>query len=239
MSAQDIIKSALRLINALASGENPTGTEAEDALIVLNQMIDSFNAESLMIFTESIQDFAFIPEQQTYKLGTGGDFNAPRPAKIDRASVILVTNPVNPIEIPIVIYSDQDWQQVTLKTIDTTYPLSMYDDGAFPFRNLSFWPIPRDNSSTFRMYSWSPLSQFPDLATKLSFPPAYFELIRYNLAVRLAPEFQAPLRPEVSGLALSSLAKVKAMNAKNDTLTSDLGVGRLSSKVRNELFGIP
>jgi len=64
-------------------------------------------------------------------------------------------------------------------------------------------------------------------------------LIRYNLAVRLAPEFQSPLRPEVSGLALSSLAKVKAMNAKNETLTSDLGVGRLSSKVRNELFGIP
>jgi len=239
MSAQDIIKSALRLINALASGENPTGTEAEDALIVLNQMIDSFNAESLMIFTELIQDFAFIPEQQTYKLGSGGDFDAPRPAKIDRASVVLVTNPVNPIEIPIVMYSDQDWQQVTLKTIDTTYPLSMYDDGAYPFRNLSFWPIPRDNSSNFRMYSWAQLSMFPDLATKLSFPPAYSELLRYNLAVRLSAEFPGILSPQVVGLAQSALSRVKVMNSKNDTLTSDLGVGRLSSKVRNELFGIP
>jgi hypothetical protein len=238
MSAQDIVKSALRLINVVASGENPTGTEAEDGLVVLNQMIDSFNAESLMIFTESIQDFPFTSEKQTYTLGSGGDFDTPRPAKIDRASVILIT--ANPIEIPIPIYNDQRWQQVTLKSVDTTFPLLVYDDGAFPFRNLNFWPIPRDGSSVkFRMYSWSPLSQFPDLTTKLTFPPAYYELIRYSLAVRLAPEFQAVLRPEVGALALSAISKVKAMNSKDDTLVSDLGVGPSSSRIRNELFGIP
>lgn len=240
-SANDLIKSAMRLIGVLASGENLSGDEANDAAAVLNQMIDSANAESLMIYTKVIQDFAFVGAQQAYTFGTGGNFNAARPPYIERVSVMLNNGMPNQLEVPIALYTDQDWQKVSIKAVDSTFPLSVYDDGAFPFRNLSFWPVPRDTSSFPRIYSWSALTQFPDLQTVLTFPPAYYEWIRYNLAVRLAPEFQAPLRPEVAALASAAEAKIKAMNTDSEALTCDLGVapGPSSRKVRNELFSIP
>lgn len=231
----------MRLIGALSSGENPSANEQKDAGAVLNQMIDLWNAQSLMIFTQLIQDFSFVAGQQVYTVGFGGSFNTPRPAEIERGSVILNPTSAQPLEVPIPIYTEQDWQKVSIKATDSTFPLALYDDGAFPFRNFSFWPVPRDAASKFRLYSWSPLTQFPDYATVLTFPPGYYEAISYNLAVRLAPEFGATLRPDVVAIATSALATIKVMNHSEEAMVCDLGVvpGPSSRKVRNELFSIP
>jgi len=240
-SGIDFIKAAMRLIGALGSGEQPSGEEAIDFGAVLNQMLDSANAEGLMIYTRQIQDFAFTPNKQVYTFGTGGDFDAPRPAYIERASVMLNNGMPQQLEVPITLYTDQDWQKVSIKGTDSTFPLSVYDDGAFPFRNLNYWPIPRDQSAVPRLYTWAALSQFPDIRTVLTFPPAYYEWIKYNLAVRLAPECQLPLRPEVLQLANDATTKIKAMNSDSEAMVCDLGVapGPSSRKVRNELFSIP
>lgn len=241
MSCLDFVKAIMRLIGALGSGETPSGDEGNDGAAIINQMLDSANAESLMIFTETIQDFAFVGGQQVYTLGTGGNFNAPRPAYIKRASVLLNNGTPQQLEVPITLYTTQDWQKVSIKATDSTFPLSVYDDGAFPFRNLAFWPTPRDTSSVPRFYTWSQLTQFPDLRTVLTFPPSYYEWIKYNGAIRFAPEFQMPLRPEVVQLAADATAKIKAMNSDDEALVCDLGVapGPSGRKVRNELFSIP
>lgn len=239
-SALDVISFALRVIGVLDATSTPDSDSARDGLIDLNQMMDAWNAESLMIFTRLIQDFNFVPSQQVYTLGSGGNFNVERPAEIERASVVLVNNP-QAVEIPIKIYSDQEWQQVTLKAVDSTFPLSMYDDGGFPFRSLSFWPIPRDTSSKFRMYSWAQLLRFADLSTSYSFPPAYAKAIKYNLALELAPQYPISGRDmsEVAFHAQSSIAKIKAANTSDEQMSSDLVAGLSNRKIRNELFSIP
>ena len=206
----------MRLIGALASGETPTGAEASDSLMVLNQMLDSWNAERLMIFTINIQEFPLIVGQQVYTMGTGGTFNTARPAKIDRISIVSLTNPAQPLELPMTMYTDRDWQsQVPVKLINTTLPLAVYDDGAFPLRNLNYWPIPVVAVNT-RIYSWQALTQFATLTTDLTFPPGYLEALRYNLAVRLMAEMPGDYNQVTAGLtqqlAMSSLARVKVMN---------------------------
>ena len=206
----------MRLIGALASGEQPTGAEASDALCVLNQMLDSWNAERLMIFAIIISEFPLTPTQQTYTLGPGGNFNTVRPAKIERISIVSLTNPAQPLELPIQYYTARDWQEeVPVKLINTTLPLAVYDDQEFPYRNLSFWPIPAVAVNT-RIYFWTPLSQFASLTTKVSFPPGYLEALRYNLAVRLMAEMPGDYNQVTAGitqgLAQSSLARVRIMN---------------------------
>lgn len=241
-SALDFIKSAMRLIGALGTGETPSGDEGNDACAVLNQMLDSANAEGMMIFTRNIKDFAFVGGQQVYTLGTGGNFDYPRPPYIERASVMLNNGMPNQLEVAIALYTDQDWQRVSIKGTDSTFPLSVYDDGSFPFRNLNYWPVPRDATQAIpRLYMWAQLAQFPDIRTVLNFPPAYYEWIKFNLAVRLAPEFQMTLRPEVVALADAATAKIKSFNSADEAISCDLGVapGPSSRKVRNELFSIP
>lgn len=242
-SGLDLIKGALRTLNVYASGEEPSADEAQDSLVIANQMLDAFNGEGLMIFTTTIKDFPLNSNQQIYTLGAGGNFNMPRPATIDRASIVLLANPLQPLEYTIPIYTTQDWQEkVPIKNVPGNLPLLVYDDGNFPLRSLTFWPVASD-STLFRLYAWQALTQFDDLQTVVSYPPGYLEMLRYNLAVRLAPEFQAVISPEVAMLAQTSLARVKSNNADNASddvqLHSDLGSSNTSSRMRSELFNIP
>ena len=215
MKALDLISSSMRLIGALASGETPTGAEAADALNVLNAMLDSWAADRLMVFTITIDEFPLVPSQQVYTYGIGGNFNAQRPARIDRMSIVSLTNPSQPLELPIDYLTDLDWQQYPVKNIQTTLPQAVYDDQAFPLRNLSFWPIPTVVVNT-RIYHWTQLTQYTSLVTDNNYPPGYSEALRYNLAVRLMAEMPGGFDPVMSAvtqpLAMESLARVKSMN---------------------------
>jgi hypothetical protein len=216
MTGLDVISSAMRLIGALASGETPTAAEANDALVCANDMFDSWQAERLMVFSIQIQEYPLAPSKQVYTYGPGGDFNAVRPAKVDRVSVVSLTNPSQPLEIPIPYFTDWDWQSQPVKTgISTTLPLGVYDDGNYPLRNISVQYTP-NTVSNLRFYVWQALNSFPDLVTDVAFPPGYREALRYNLAVRLIAEMPGEYASitvaDVQQLAVDSLARVKSMN---------------------------
>ena len=50
-TAGEQINRALRLIGMLAEGETPSAATAQDSLMALNQMIDSWNTERLSVFS--------------------------------------------------------------------------------------------------------------------------------------------------------------------------------------------
>lgn len=216
----------------LASGEVPSGAEQADALVILQQMIDSWNAERLNIFTLTISEFPLVPGQQTYTLGTGGNFNIPRPPKIERISIVSLLNPAQPLELPLEMLTDRGWQAVPVKLIGSTLPTMVYDDGAFPLRNLNFWPYPTivDN---VRIYGWTPVVSYSDLTTDLLFPPGYLKAMRYALAVDLAPEFGSSVPPEVAVQAQMSIAKIKVMNAPTTESSIDATLVGRKGRVYN------
>jgi hypothetical protein len=212
MTGGDLLASACRLIGVLASGETLSGNESADGLLIAQQMMDSWQAERLDIFSIRIDEFPLTPGQQVYTLGTGGNFNLPRPARIERMSIVSLLNPAQPLELPLEMLTEAGWQAVPVKLISSSLPTVVYDDMAFPSRNLSFWCIPTIAVNT-RIYSWQPLNTFPDLTTDVTFPPAYIKAIRYNLAVDLAPEFGRSTPPEVAAQAMMTKAMLKTMNA--------------------------
>lgn len=122
MNGGDLIASSLRLIGVLASGETPSGPESADALLILQQMLDSWQSERLNVFTISIDEFAMVPGQQTYTYGAGGNFNKPRPARIERMSVVWLANPAQPLELPLSIVDEGGWQAIPIKLINSTLP---------------------------------------------------------------------------------------------------------------------
>lgn len=237
--AFDIITSALRLTGVLSSDEQPNVNDANQGLSVLNDMIDGWNTERNAIFTTRVDDFPFVLGQQSYTLGIGGNFNAPRPAQIDSMSTIQLTDPGNPVEIPIVMYTVEQWQnQVPVKIVKGSIPLICFDDGGFPLRTLNFWPIPIEQPNAVRIYSWQALLQPSALNTAIAFPPGYAEAFRYNLAVRLGAEFNAPASSTVAALAIQSLARVKSINAPSLNLRSDLVPDPAGWNYKADLFGI-
>lgn len=225
VTALDLIKSSLRLLNVLDAeiGESPSASMSQDALSTLNQMIDAWNAEHLMIYTELENTFTLVPSQQTYTMGAGGDFNIARPSSLDMAFIIQLGNPSQPLETEIPIYTDRQWANIPVKNIFSTLPLGVYDDKAFPLRNLSFFPIPSVTVQC-KFWTWASLSMAQSLTTVMYFPPGYQEAFRFNLAPRLAPEYKVATPIEVAAYAVESKARVKSANMAPIDMQSDSAV---------------
>jgi len=209
----------MRLIGALASGETATADQQTDALTALNSMIGVWSTEQLLIWAKVSEDFTLVPSQQSYTFGTGGNFNSTRPQKIENAYLVTGTSP-NVFEIPVDIVNQDQWASITVKTTQSAIPQRLYNDTAYPLSNIYLWPIP-NAANTLRLYSWKPLSSFSTADSTVDLPPGYEEALRYNLAVRLAPEYGRPILPQVQEIAVGSKAAIKRMNTKFNLLISD------------------
>jgi hypothetical protein len=235
-----LISSAMRKIGVIASGELPSTDEANDALQAFQCLVDSWNADSLSIFTITASDYPLTLGKQSFTLGPGGDFNATRPSQIVGMSSILLNNPTNPVEVAIDMYTTAQWQtQVPVKNVSGTFPLICYDDGNSPLRLLSFWPIPNSQPNNVRIYAGQSLLWPATLQTILNFPPGYARAFIYNLAVELAPEFGAQVPASVAQIAIQSLAMVKMQNVTEMNLISDLQSTPGGYQWKADMFGIP
>jgi len=72
----DIISRALKDIGALEAGETPTPEAAQDAFDMLNDMIDQWSNESMMVFYKNEIIFPITPGQTQYTIGPTGEIGA-------------------------------------------------------------------------------------------------------------------------------------------------------------------
>lgn len=72
----DIITRALKDIGALASGETPTPEEAQDALDMMNDMLDQWSNEDMMVYNTTEIIFPVVNGQTQYTIGPSGDIGS-------------------------------------------------------------------------------------------------------------------------------------------------------------------
>jgi len=207
ISAMQLIKIAMRKINALGSGEDVEADEASDILGTLNGMIEAWAAERLMVFTIQRQVFVPVTLKQVYTVGPGGDFNIPRPPAIEAIGVIILSNPVQPLELPMMKLNYDGWRGIPVKNIQSTIPQKYWDDQQMPLRNVSVWPVPSVQIN-FAFYTWTAINTFQDLFTPYTFPPGYISAMIWNLAKKISSEF--PGFPQATQLVLQEAADTKA-----------------------------
>lgn len=186
-AVSDLINGAFRAFGFLGKGKALDAADVANAFEALNDMLDEANNDRLMIYQVTRNVFPLSSGTQTYTLGTGGTFSMPRPPKVERMSILLTANNP-PQEIPIEMLTEDQWQNVTLKSIASYFPLQAYADDAYPLNNINFWPVPSGTCSAV-VYAWNVLSAFTSLTQNVSFPPGYKNYMRYGLAIRMAPEY--------------------------------------------------
>jgi hypothetical protein len=228
-AANDYVAGALRLGGIIAAGEPLDAEDAADGLTALNQMIRSWQNERLLFpavvrqgpynLTQGIQNYYVgqplpnpLPAGFAAITPIGSPNGIPRPQRIERYGIITQVNGGQPLELPMDILTERDWLGIPVKNITTTFPLQVYPDLEFPLMTLFVWPIPT-TACQMTLYAWdASLQQFPDQITQILFPPGYEEAIRFNLAVRLAPEYNKEASQTVQALAMSSKATIKSFN---------------------------
>jgi len=72
----DIISRALKDIGALEAGEVPTAAAAQDAFDMLNDLVDQWSNEEMMVYYKNEIVFPITPGQTQYTIGPGGQIGA-------------------------------------------------------------------------------------------------------------------------------------------------------------------
>jgi hypothetical protein len=204
MTAQELIDSVLRLIGITASGETPTSDERNGALEAANGIIDSWNNEPNAI-TKTIKGSFSLTGTSTYTIGSGGSWNTTRPLLITGATATS-----NGVSQPVEIVDGKGWSQILERSITALFPKVLYCDYAYPTANAYVAPL---STGLIEVTMVQPMfTEFASLATTVTLPPAYRRLLRFALAVELAPEFGRPIDPSIVASAAEMKASIGGVN---------------------------
>jgi len=218
-TVRDLLKGSLRLLGAISTGETPTSEELTDGLSVLNDMLDSWATEKLLVYGRVREEFSLVSGTQSYTIGSAGTFNTSRPQGINEATI--EDQSVSPTtEYRLHILNDQEWSEIKIKDLTGNIPTKLYMEEGFPLNTLYFWPKPSSTNKVV-LYSWKPFTAFATLDTTVSMPPGFAKALRYNLALELAPEYGKSASPELVSGAMESKENIKRMNIKPQYLSVD------------------
>ena len=214
-TAGDLINGSLRLLGVLAEGETPSAETSQDALLAMNQMIQSWNTERLAVFSTQDQVVTWPPSTISRTFGPTGDIVANRPITIDDSTYFR--DPANGISYGLKLINQQQYNGIAVKTDTSTYPQVLWVNMTFPDIEMYVYPVPT-KVLEFHVVSVNELTQPVNLATDLAFPPGYLRCFRYNLACELAPEFGTEPSRQVQRIAMTSKRNIKRINNPDDIM---------------------
>jgi hypothetical protein len=215
-TAGDQINRALRLIGMLAEGELPSTETANDCLVALNQMIDSWNTERLSVFSTKDQVFTWPAGFINRTLGPTGNFVGNRPILLDDATYYrdASTN----VSYGIKMINQQQYDGIAVKTVTSTYPQVLFINMTYPDVDMYIYPRPTRDLE-WHFISVEELTQPATLQTVLAFPPGYLRAFTYSLAMEIAPEFGVEPSPQVQRIAMTSKRDLKRINNPDDVMS--------------------
>lgn len=218
-TVRDLIHQSAMLAGMRASGEVLDATTAQDVLTVLNQLIDSWNLASLMIYQIERVIVPMVASQQTYTVGPGGQFNMVRPVTLH--SVSWRDEAVfPPLELPLHEMEQWEYEGLRVRETPSSMPTRFYYDEAFPLARLFVYPKP-SMTKQLVLYPWHLWNSQNTLDTVVSYPPGYERMLVHNLAVELGQQPGARLTPATIQIALDSKALVESQNVQVPILNTD------------------
>lgn len=219
MTTSDLIAASLKRLGVLDGDETPTGTETNDALIRLNDLIDGWGTERLSMYTSSRTTWTITSGTAAYSIGTGSTVNRVRPVYVD--SIRFIDTSQDPdLEMPLSLLTVEGYAAIPQKALTSTYPTCVYYNLTYPTGTITFWMVP--TSTTLQGVIYAPVAVTElALADTISLPPGYRRFLRDALAVELAPEYAVQPAPSLLQSAIDAKADVKRANIRLLDLSVD------------------
>jgi hypothetical protein len=201
-------------LGILAEGETPSASMSNDALMALNQLIESWNTERLSVFCTQDQVFNWPAGVLSRTLGPTGDFIGLRPVLFDDATYFKAPSGVS---YGIKFINQQQYNGIAVKNVTSTYPQVIFVNMTFPNVEMYIYPKPTQVLE-WHFVSVQELTEPATLDTQLNFPPGYLRAFTYNLAMEFAPEFGVEPSPQVQRIAMTSKRNLKRINNPDDVM---------------------
>lgn len=218
----DLISGALRLVGIIGDGETASTDQSNNALFTLQEMLDSWNSDGLMVYTNAFYEYT-LTSSQTYTVGPSGNFNIPvRPSRINGAWLREDASSNQPIDRPLSVLSANEWGNISSKSVTSDLPQCVYLDGSWPTATLYVWPVPSGADTKIILSFGVPLTALTIATSDTeTLPPAYRQAIRFNLACLLAAEYGREASPTTKETAYKSKNLIAQNNQQIDRLSFD------------------
>lgn len=237
MTVRDLIKGSLRSLGVLASGEEPSAAEAQDALASLNSLLGSWRNERLMAYAVLPHSFDFVAGQKSYLIGPDGDWKMDRPARVQKVQLTYTqTGTSIPLNLPVQILDLDEYQRITVPDTASSIPQSCYIDDAYPARNILWYTVPSEVYSAV-LFCWQVIAGFADLDAQITLPDGYERAMRYCLAIELASEYGTEPSATVVANAREAKATIKSYNMPCPKMQVDSAMIRPGTGAFNWLTG--
>lgn len=214
---RNLINSSLRLVGVIGEGESATSAQASDAVVILNEILDTFNAKGANLSSTSESSCPLIAGQAVYFVGPTGDIVVAngRPSLIKNAFIRDNSSPANDYQLTLI--TSGEYATLTSKDTQTSIPYIAYYNGTIPNGQLTLYPVP-SSGYFLHIYFDSLFATTKTLDTTVQLAPAYSQAIRYRLAVLLATEYNVEVSPMVIALAQEAESIMQNNNFENPHL---------------------
>ncbi len=223
MTLTELITSSLRSIGVKNPGVTLTAEEANDAKEILNLLLDELSVDVGTIYAATLEGLTLAVGIASYTIGTTAiapNFITIRPTQILNAFV----RDSGAIDYQVEIIGPGKYQGISSKTT-AGRPYYLHFVGTAPLGTIYLYPVP-DAADTLYLDSLKPLTELTDLTATIALPPGYKAMLKSNLAVKLAPEYDREPSKLVFQEAHETKRRVIAMNTAIKAEPVNLGYGR-------------
>lgn len=222
MTVLQLIKSSLRLINALATGEAPTAPMSADALLALQTMLDAWSAEGLLVYAHTRESLT-LTGAASYTVGSAGDLVTTRPDQIIGAYVTS-----GGLDYPVNVVDARAYRDIAQKSLSGVPAWISYSP-EYPSGRLYVYPVGA-SGDVLHLDSLKPLTEPTTLTASLSYPPGYEKALKYNLAAELSPEYEEAVNPYIQRMAEESLDVIRSRTAASRAETAKIEILEVSHR---------
>lgn len=214
VTARTLILSALRKIRAIDPEETPEAYQIQHGLEALNDLLSSWSAERLLVYSLVERTGALVAGTASYAIGPGATFDMTRPQRIEQAWVRITG-----IDYPLDIITREAYRAIADKTSQAQPDLLFYD-ASYTTGTVYVYPTP-DMAYTLHMSNWEPLTEFANADQSYPFPLEYKLALKSNLAIILADEYGKDVTQTLMKTAQESKGAIKRLNARPLTASLD------------------
>jgi hypothetical protein len=194
---------------ALNGVPNPGTTRLLQGLRLLNDMISGWVVEQLTVPFLTVETFSTIVGQGTMTIGQSGspDISTVRP--IDIADSMYISDGSG-TDFRVFKMSKFQYNDITTKGADARPEKFAYEP-EYPNGKIYFDKEP-EAVETATIDAIKQITEFASLSTAFNLPPEYKKILKYNLALDIAPTIGNVLDQIVVSQAILLKKKLKALN---------------------------
>ena len=226
MDVTDLVTESAIMAGIAAIGETLDGGTADYGFKKVNQLISLWANDRLTIYrSQRIAGLNLVSGTASYTIGSAATWVVARPLWIDGAGVIIDPSATYPVEVPIRVFTKNEWQDVLVKTIRSPLPQGIWYDRTFANGTVYVYPVPNSSTPDIVLYIPIAVTVFDALTDTISLPPGYELALVSNLAVLMCVGLRE-VPSDVATLAVKSIGQIKGVNLVDqmDTLKCDKAV---------------